>query len=207
MDPARRAENVGGTVGSHKVKKTHCKHGHEYTPETTSFRPDGSRRCLVCRRKPNLPTPEKRVRTVLETRVQQDGDCLRFVGAHDRLGYGRISYQGVNRLAHVLAWEMVNGPVDGLEIDHVYRNGCRHRDCVNVAHLEAVPRDENVRRSRLWHKKGLCGKGIHPQTEPGSCSQCKRDYRREYSRRRYAENPERQREYQRRYQQRKKAAR
>lgn len=30
-------------------RKTHCRHGHEYTPENTYIRPsDGSRACRTC---------------------------------------------------------------------------------------------------------------------------------------------------------------
>jgi len=29
-------------------EKTHCKHGHEYTPENTYIRGDGWRRCVAC---------------------------------------------------------------------------------------------------------------------------------------------------------------
>lgn len=30
--------------------RTHCSHGHEYTPENTHIKPDGSRRCRTCHR-------------------------------------------------------------------------------------------------------------------------------------------------------------
>ena len=33
---------------------THCVHGHEYTPENTIVRDDGSRRCRTCRRAQEL---------------------------------------------------------------------------------------------------------------------------------------------------------
>lgn len=34
-------------------RKTHCIHGHEFTPENTTLRKDGSRQCRTCRRKQN----------------------------------------------------------------------------------------------------------------------------------------------------------
>lgn len=29
-------------------RKTHCKHGHEFTPENTIYRPEGGRKCHTC---------------------------------------------------------------------------------------------------------------------------------------------------------------
>lgn len=47
--------------------------------------------------------------------------------------------------AHVFYYELAHGTMpEGLEIDHL----CRNTLCVNPAHLEAVTRTENVRRSR-----------------------------------------------------------
>ena len=35
-------------------ERTHCSHGHEYTPENTHIRADGSRRCRACGREEAL---------------------------------------------------------------------------------------------------------------------------------------------------------
>jgi hypothetical protein len=48
-----RSENTLDQVrlGVHNnASKTHCKHGHEYTPENTYINPRGSRECQMCRR-------------------------------------------------------------------------------------------------------------------------------------------------------------
>jgi hypothetical protein len=36
--------------GNHGHRKTHCKHGHEFTPENTRIRSDGSQVCRTCHR-------------------------------------------------------------------------------------------------------------------------------------------------------------
>jgi WhiB family transcriptional regulator, redox-sensing transcriptional regulator len=36
--------------GDHNANKTHCKHGHEYTPENTSVS-NGRRHCLTCQKR------------------------------------------------------------------------------------------------------------------------------------------------------------
>lgn len=43
--------------------RTHCRHGHEYTPENTHVKSDGSRRCRTCHREQarlHNSQPEKR---------------------------------------------------------------------------------------------------------------------------------------------------
>ena len=35
------------------AKQTHCKHGHEYTPDNTHIRVDGARECRICQRASN----------------------------------------------------------------------------------------------------------------------------------------------------------
>lgn len=35
---------------THPQKLTHCRQGHEYSPENTRMRKDGSRQCLICTR-------------------------------------------------------------------------------------------------------------------------------------------------------------
>lgn len=39
------------------ARKTHCAHGHAFTPDNTRRRPDGSRRCITCAR--TRPTTER----------------------------------------------------------------------------------------------------------------------------------------------------
>lgn len=52
LELVEAGENVrrGRSVSSHNRQKTHCKHGHEFTPENTGRAKDGSRVCRACRR-------------------------------------------------------------------------------------------------------------------------------------------------------------
>ena len=55
MEIVSRGENAirgGGIAASARIRlaKTHCIYGHEYTPENTGTKPNGSRQCLTCRR-------------------------------------------------------------------------------------------------------------------------------------------------------------
>lgn len=79
----------------------------------------------------------------LTARTRQDGDCLIWHGARSGDGYGRMKHKGHTMGSHHVAWEIANGEVpDGMELDHL----CRNRACVNVAHLEPVTHEENMRR-------------------------------------------------------------
>lgn len=43
-------ENIhrGNAWSGVNARKTHCNHGHEFTPENTYYRDNGSRKCLTC---------------------------------------------------------------------------------------------------------------------------------------------------------------
>lgn len=52
LEPVTRRENQrrGQSVSGRNARKTHCKHGHEFTRENTRWRKDGSRYCRTCGR-------------------------------------------------------------------------------------------------------------------------------------------------------------
>lgn len=51
LEPVTLAENVRrGKAGIHQKSKTHCKNGHEFTPENTRLDAFGWRICLGCKR-------------------------------------------------------------------------------------------------------------------------------------------------------------
>lgn len=94
-----------------------------------------------------------------------DGDCLRWQGPHGSKGYGICGRSGnPSGRAHRAAWIRAFGPIpDGLVIDHVVARGCRFKDCVNVAHLEAVTSKENSLRGGVRPR-------IHRNTKKQSCA-------------------------------------
>lgn len=50
LEPVTQRENTmrGRTIPAANARKTHCPHGHPYSPENTYRTPDGSRKCRVC---------------------------------------------------------------------------------------------------------------------------------------------------------------
>lgn len=65
-----------------------------------------------------------------------------------KTGYAKMNVGGKATLMHRWSYEHFIGPIPtGLTIDHVRARGCRHRHCVNPAHLEAVTQAENNRRA------------------------------------------------------------
>jgi hypothetical protein len=85
--------------------------------------------------------------------------CWTFVGGLSSRGYGQFYFDGRLHTAHVVAWELTNGPVpDGMQLDHL----CRNRACSNLAHLEPVTGKTNVERSPVHNgAKTHCPSG-HP---------------------------------------------
>jgi hypothetical protein len=49
LEPVSRAENLRRGSSEHSRGKTHCKRGHEFTPENTYWTKAGYRNCLACR--------------------------------------------------------------------------------------------------------------------------------------------------------------
>lgn len=71
------------------------------------------------------------------------GRCWLWQRALDRYGYGRFCIEGKEMKAHRAAYYLFVGPFDpSLSVDHL----CRNPQCVNPAHLEPVPIEENNRR-------------------------------------------------------------
>jgi hypothetical protein len=95
-------------------------------------------------------------RFMSKVRVTESG-CWEWTGSVHRTGYARFNVGGRSKEAHIVAYEMVVGPVpDGLQLDHRCHDprecaggwGCPHRRCVNPAHLKPVTQSENNQRGR-----------------------------------------------------------
>ena len=61
LEPVTSGENVlrGTGPSATNLRKTHCKDGHEFTPENTKVEADGRRTCITCRRA--YPKSEERM--------------------------------------------------------------------------------------------------------------------------------------------------
>lgn len=113
---------------------------HIYPPPGSL--PDGL--CKVADRAVSKWSP-RIARFMRRVEVSADG-CWRWTGPLDtKFGYARTSIACVRMGAHEAAFVLFVGQVPaGLELDHL----CRVRHCVNPLHLEAVTREENMRRMR-----------------------------------------------------------
>jgi hypothetical protein len=91
--------------------------------------------------------------------VDAESGCHRWQGAHNWNGYGLVTINRVMMGVHRAAYELLVGPIpEGYEVDHVRVRGCKHRDCINPEHLEAVTKQENRARvvrgcTRADHRK------------------------------------------------------
>lgn len=122
------------------------------------------------------------------------GPCwIWTAGISTNTGYGNVSWKGVTRSAHRVAYELLVGPIpDGMTLDHL-KELCGNRNCVKAvadehgpAHLEAVTHQVNNARSgspsALNAQKTRCKRGheFTPEntyTPPGkprsrACKKC-----------------------------------
>ena len=84
-------------------------------------------------------TPEEAFLARTEPIVGDPG-CIIWTGGTISGGYGSLSVDGRNVLAHRYAWEQINGPIpDAMEVDHI----CWERSCVNTDHLRLATRAQN----------------------------------------------------------------
>jgi hypothetical protein len=90
--------------------------------------------------------------------IEITDDCWFWTASLDGKGYGQLNVNRRPRRAHRLVYELLVGPIPArLQLDHLCHNrdttcaggpSCRHRRCVNPAHLEPVTNAQNCRRGR-----------------------------------------------------------
>jgi hypothetical protein len=102
--------------------------------------------------------PERTLLERFEEKYVVDGEteCWLWTGSINRGGYGHLRADGKNITAHRLSFQLHVGPIPPEhDLDHVCHTNdpscpggvtCKHRACVNPAHLEPVTRQENLRR-------------------------------------------------------------
>lgn len=164
-----------------------CECGIERSVPGNRLRHGGSKGCIKCR-SGREPLTETMAETIARNSSKADiNGCINWTGGtHSQGGYSVVLDRTVGKVksGHVVAWELVNGPVpsgkapDGSrwELHHT----CKNKICVNPDHLELVSSREHHSldapttgswwdrvytpykdcRGFLWHKNPICRNGI-----------------------------------------------
>lgn len=131
-------------------------------------------------------------------KVDASGDCWEWTAATMKGDYGAFWDATATRAAHVVAWELLVGPMPvGLQLDHL----CQNPLCVNPDHLEPVTPRENTHRSHgptgVNARRTHCSKG-HALTDENvrlrrtphgwarQCRTCDKEYARVHNERKAA---------------------
>jgi hypothetical protein len=87
------------------------------------------------------------------SKYNEETECIEWTSTLDRKGYGQLWWDGSTKLAHRLAYELVNGSIDkGLSVLH----RCDNRRCINPKHHFLGTKTDN---NRDRHTKGRSAKG------------------------------------------------
>lgn len=72
---------------------------------------------------------------------QEASGCLVFLASGTKSGHRQIHYNGRNRRAHTVAYELTFGPIpDGRQVNHK----CDNPPCINPEHLYLGSQQENM---------------------------------------------------------------
>jgi hypothetical protein len=92
-----------------------------------------------------------------EIEADPESGCWLWTGSCNRDGpsrYGTVSYQRKTQLVHRVVFKLLVGEIPkGFQVSHAEPRGSHHTRCCNPHHLEAVTREEALRRR----------KGMRPQ--------------------------------------------
>lgn len=102
-------------------------------------------------KRPRLTEKEQK-RLLGKIKVNPDTECWEWQACKDKHGYGRFSFRSKTTLSHRLVYEWLVGEIsEGKELDHARMNDnpelCS-TSCCNPYHLEAVPHQINMSRSK-----------------------------------------------------------
>lgn len=87
--------------------------------------------------RPTIPVPERIRRG---SRPQANG-CVLYVSSLDRNGYGRLRIDGKDEQAHIIVYELANGPIPE---EGVLRHTCDVRNCIELTHLILGTQLDNI---------------------------------------------------------------
>lgn len=111
----------------------------------------------------------------LLSKATRDGDCLVWNGGMGSGGYGTFHYNGKNRSAHRVSYELHKGPIPaGAVVMHT----CDNRRCINPEHLQLGTHTANMKDMRDKGRARYVGGTSHPNAKasPEIAAEIRRRY-------------------------------
>ena len=88
---------------------------------------------------------------IMKKVILEENGCWTKEGWNSGNGYGKVSVEGMTKMAHRAMYQSVVGPIPrGMVLDHL----CRNRACCNPDHLEPVTHQVNTHRGDAVLIKG-----------------------------------------------------
>lgn len=86
---------------------------------------------------------------IIKKKTLHNGECIEWTGYIDKKNLPRLYLKRKQIFVHRYIWEKFNPKVTGIEY---VKHSCGNKKCVNINHLECVPKKQPIDWSHVWNR-------------------------------------------------------